>query len=82
MRMGPFSSTPTLRIVMSKKTVRTAVSRNLLRRRTREYIRTNIAGSMPKRDVTIVLHKGVAELTHKEFYKELERVIKRVTRNA
>ena len=77
-RVGPPSQTFAIRVVVSKKIAPTAVQRNLLRRRTREYIRTKTQYGVTRKGVVVFFHKGSADLTRKEFYKELERALKRI----
>ncbi len=64
-------------IVVSKKVSAKATERNRLRRRIREYIRRS-ESAIQGRDIIIQTKQGIAALTRKDLYQELERMLKNI----
>lgn len=63
--------------VASKKVSPKSVTRNLLKRRAREWIRKHIAGMRSGYDVVLIFGDGAPRLSRRLFYEELERACER-----
>lgn len=55
-----------------------AVLRNLLRRRTREWVRGHLDGLQKPLDVAVIFKKEAVSATRKNFYEELARVFREI----
>lgn len=64
--------------IVSKQTARSAVVRNRLRRRAREWIRTNSPLLTKSVDLALVIKKDATGLSRQRFYEELENGTKKI----
>ena len=64
--------------VTPRTTSKLAVERNQLRRRAREWVRTNLPQTLPACDAVIVLKKDAVKTSKKTFYEELRRAFGKI----
>lgn len=66
--------------VVPKAVSKSAVMRNTLKRRAREWIRKNERVSCQSADLVLIFKKEAAGLSKNKFYEELEKILGKVFR--
>lgn len=78
-------SHPRLGFVISKKNVRHAVSRNRLKRLTKDYFRLN-QNNLPNLDIIFMARKGIDQLSNEQVHtmidKQFNKLAKRATKSS
>ena len=77
---GPAGAEPSaFGFVVSTKVSKSAVVRNRIRRRAREFVRRSAADLVPGRGVAVIAKSGAAALSPAETVRELSSLFKQAT---